>query len=160
MTVVSDSLIEQVWQEIDALEEEEAVRLIESMGEEQPFLLAYLFAIGDNELDEDEKSFLLYMGILIWQCFKRLHPHLPPISQQAFENTQETNIQMLEYLETESEAYFYEFVQMLMQDFPQPALLQFLTESIFEDEDIRDKNKGMLLIYLKVVIECFQQLVS
>ncbi len=161
MQAITETLIEDVWKGVDQLSEDDAEGLVGLLGEEQPFLLVYLVATGEDEFNEDEKEFLLYMGVVIWKVFQQLKSPLPSISEQNLESIESTNIKMLEYLETESESYFHEFVQNLIYDYPQPALLKFVTELIFDEEEaIRSRNKGMMLVYLKIIIDCLDKVVK
>lgn len=157
MKAVSTPIIQQSWEALDQSDDQEATRLMEDMSDQQPFLTVYLMSTGEDEFGEDEQEFLLFMGVFIWEVMRRAYPQVPVVSNEELDEVEHTNIQMLEYLETEPESDYPHFVSNLLAGYPQPALLQFVTEAIYEEEGVREHSKGMLLVYLKIVIECLHQ---
>lgn len=161
MKPISVEHIENIWQKVNELSEIEAEGLVNELGESHPFLLAYLVGTGNEDFNEDEGEFLLYVGVVLWEIFRQATKEINEITEETVAKVEHTNIKMLEYLETESESYFFEFVENLVKDYLQPNVLQFITELTFDqEEDIRDQNRGMMFIYLKIVADCLHKSAS
>ncbi|MEM7372678.1 MAG: hypothetical protein AAF587_28915 [Bacteroidota bacterium] len=157
MSFISAQIVDQVADWLFHLEDErEIMSLIDQLATEQPLILAYLMAMGEGDFDQDEREILLFFGAGIWKMMSHSPSPLPKVSEETLDQVETTNMAMLEYLAIESEEGFFEFAQQLQSNYAQPAILGFVIESVMEDEAIQDENKGMMMIFLKVVIDCLQ----
>lgn len=157
MTPIPSQTVDQVADWLFQLEDEqEIIELIDQLAAEQALILAYLLAMGEGDFDQDEKEILLFYGAGIWKMMSHSSTPLPTVSEDTLEKIEGNNMAMLEYLAVESDEGFLSFSKQLLADYSQPAILGFVIESVMEDEAIRDENKGMMLIFLKVVIDCLQ----
>lgn len=159
MTPISAEQIEQTEVWLSNIEEETEVEsLLESLEREQPALFEYLLDMGGDDFDEDEREIFLFLGILIWKSMS-LEADLLLLTAEALDEVHGQNLKMLEYLSDESESAFRQVSTQLMKDYPQPELLRCVTEWVAdpEDDSVRPENRGIMLIFLKIVIDCFNQ---
>ena len=162
MNPISPEIVEKTWKEMAGKSSPEtAQEMIDRMSKKQPVILAHLMASGHDILNRDEKELLLYLGIVVWQIMLQGDTSLPKVTEKTLEKVDKINMKMLEYLEGESGTGFIETTEKLFKDYPQPEVLKYVIEAIMEEphEDcqIRDEYKGIMVIYLKTVIDCFNK---
>jgi hypothetical protein len=155
--------IETSWDSMENLDPDMIPDLIHELGHKQPFLLTYLMATGNDILSEQEREALLFMGVMIWQILNGIYSDIDVITGENLENHEYKNIQMLEYLAGESESDFLDTVEKIMSKYQQPELLRFIISKLDEEPDrgieLSDDNMGMIVIYLKTIIDCFDEII-
>lgn len=163
MEAISEEKTERVWKKAAIMTPRQAQKIIHRIGQEQPVILAYLMAAGDDLFNQEERELLLYLGVVIWLIMIEGKTGLKKISEKILEEIENTNFKMIEYLEGEPDGHFAETVELIYSNYNQPAVLKYAVESLMEsmeanDEQIRNDNLGMMLIYLKVVIDCLDKM--
>jgi hypothetical protein len=166
MKFIEHSIIEQASIELNNFEDSEIEGLVDRFSHEQPYILAYLMAAFDEEIDEDERELLFFLGVKLWWAIIKIETKLPMIAEQAIDEADMDNESMLEYLSQESEEGFEDFAETLLTDYPQRDLLEFALSAVMEDEDeddedefyLSDDAKGIIFIVLKTVIDAFQKI--
>jgi hypothetical protein len=150
--------IDASWQRMDQLDIEDAPSLIDKIGKEQPFMLTYLMATGSDILNQHERKTLLFMSVMIWYIVSENIIQSPKMPLALFEEKEAINISMLEYLAGESETDFMDTVEKIMTNYHQAELLRYVIENLLEQaenqEELSEENIGMIVIYLKTIIDC------
>lgn len=162
MNPISASTIESRNAQISNLSEEALEELIDQASEQQPFMLAYLMAAGETEFNPAEQELLLYTGIMVWQIMRKEDQKLGSVTEEALETAEETNRLLIEYLEGEAEVDLFETVETVIGSYNQGDLFRFIIETIMDEEEggysdeepIRSPMKGMLIFYLKILVDC------
>ncbi|PIV63578.1 MAG: hypothetical protein COZ37_06755 [bacterium (Candidatus Ratteibacteria) CG_4_10_14_3_um_filter_41_18] len=161
MNPISSDIVEKTWKRAGGMSPQEAPKMINLMGKQQPLVLAYLMAVGGDTLNQDERELLLYIGVVVWQIMSQGTTPLPKITEKTLDKVEGPNMKMLEYLESETETGFIETVKRIVKNYHQPEVLRYVLEALMEEREegclIRDKNKGIIVIYLKTVIDCFDK---
>jgi hypothetical protein len=161
MNIISSEIVEQTWQEMNTLSAAKISSLINKLTKEQPIVLAYLLAVGDDIFNQDERELLLYLGVVVWKMMSQGDRPLPKVTEEQLDEIEEKNIKMLEYLEGEPDTDFIETVAMIVNDYKQQEVLKYVVEALMEETEedalITDENKGIMMIYLKTVIDCFDR---
>ncbi len=162
MNPISSDVVEKTWNMIGEIPEHKASEMVNRMGEQQPLMLAYLMEAGDDELNREEREQLLYLGIVVWQIMLQGTSTPPVINEEILEGVEDVNIKMLEYVDGEPDSDFVDTIKKIMNNYNQPEILRYVVEALMEDTDeeesnIRDENIGLLFIYLKTVIDCFDK---
>ena len=161
MNPIPENVVEKTWERMIDMSPAEAPEMVDRMTKEQPLILAYLMAIGDELFNQDEREVLLFLGIVIWQIMLQGDTPLPTISEKMLEEVEESNFKMLEYLEGESETDFMETTMSMLENYNQKEILAHVLEAIMEepeeDGEITEENQGMMMIHLKTVIDCFDR---
>ncbi len=157
MKPISADVVEQTWKRLGVIPPEDATVLIDVMRKEQPSVLAYLTAVGEGQLTEDEMGLLLHIGIVVWQAMRQGDAQLPMVSGEDLDAVESKNVQMLEYFEGESEASFYDVAERLFGSYNQYEILRHIVGALMEEQEedlmIRDENLGIMYIYLKTVLD-------
>jgi hypothetical protein len=160
MTSISAETVDQIAAWLSSLEEEEEVeQLIDDIAEAQPFIFAYLMAMGEGDFSEDERELMLFLGIGVYQMVKQGEAHIPPVTEDHLDRLEQSNMRMLEHLADESEAELMQVIRSLLVDYPQPEVLRYVIETIFEEdaEVLRPANQGIMLTFVKIVIDCLHE---
>ena len=161
MNPIPADIVEKTWERMIGMAPEEAPEMIERMTQEQPLILAYLMAMGDELFNPDEQELLLFLGIVIWQLMQQGDTLLPVVTENMIDEIEESNFKMLEYLEGEPEGDFNETVSSMLENYNQKEILTHVLEAIMEEpeegSEISEEHQGMMMIYLKTVIDCFDR---
>jgi len=135
--------------------------MINVMRQEQPLILSYLLTVDDDILNQDERELLLYLGTVVWQMMSQGETPLPEITEEILDDVEKSNLKMLESLEGESEDGFVDVVEKIIDNYPQPEVLGYVLEALMEEPEeggpIRDESKGIMMLDLKTVIDCFNK---
>jgi hypothetical protein len=161
MNKISAEIVERTWKEMSTMSPLNYPKLITKFSKEQPFILTYLMAVEDERFNEDERELLLYLGTVIWRMMSKGNNPSPEVNENMIGEAEQKNIRMLEYLEGEIEADFYDTTAKIIESYNQPEVLRYVVEALMEeDEDdveIYPENIGLMMIYLKTVIDCLDR---
>jgi hypothetical protein len=157
MKPIGAAIVERTWKRLGGMSPEEAPAVIDAMGEEQPFVLAYLMAVGEELLTKDELGVLLHIGIVVWQAMTQGDEPLRMVSGEHLEAAEAKNFEMLEYLGEEREASFYRAAERMREGYNQREILKYILEALMEEPEegpiIGDENIGVMFIHLKTVLD-------
>ncbi len=159
MEPIPADIVEKTWKRVASLSPRRAPALIERMSKEQPVILAYLLAVDHDLFNDDERQLLLYLGVVVWQIMLQGSQSLPMVTEDRLDAAEASNVKMAEYLERESEEGFLEATRIIIENYGQPEVLRYVVEAIMEEPEegcvIREESKGIMLLNLKTVIDCF-----
>jgi hypothetical protein len=156
---LSSEIIDEHWKNIERMDLDEVPDLINDLGRNQPFVLTYLMATGAEILNQKEREMLLFLGIMVWNISKVLIVDHEEIPTDELYDCESKNIAMLEYLSGEPEIDFLNTVDKIMSKYHQGALLKYIIDRLMEDIkdencDIREDNIGIIVIYIKSLVDC------
>lgn len=161
MNPIPAEVVEKTWKRVAGTSLQEVPETIDRMTKEQPVILAYLLAVGHDIFNQDERELLFFLGMVIWQIMSQGTTRLPKITEKTIDEVEESNFKMLEYLEGESETGFVESVEGMLENYNQREVLGYVMEALMEEPEegclIREENKGLMMIYLKTVLDCFDR---
>ena len=84
---------------------------------------------------------------------------LPMVTEKILDKVVDGNLKMAEYPRGETEAGFEEASRKIIENYGQPEILRYVVEAITvnteESQPIREGNKGIMLLDLKTIIDCF-----
>ena len=127
---------------------------IENMKNQQPILLSYLLSENFRMLTQEEKDYMLYLALVIWESVQQVQISLGGIETEDIEAKEEINWQIL----NESKArMFKERLDGFFKNTKQEDLLAFVEDALVEDEEeqiVTKEGKELLFIGLKTVIDC------
>ncbi len=158
MTTVSDEVIDKSTDELHNLEDEELRNMVYKMSEEQPNLLSFLLSMGEDELTNEEQEVLLFLGVNVWNAFKKVKP-LPQIPDEEIEKADKKNEDLLKYLEKEGEEGLTENAESMIDGHNQAPLLHYVINAIMEEDMeeeeplVSEENKGLIFLTMKSYIE-------
>ncbi|MFP4014895.1 MAG: hypothetical protein ACLFVQ_12470 [Chitinispirillaceae bacterium] len=163
MIELTTKMVEDTWEELQSLDFKHIDSLIEEFSTEQPYVLAYLMATGSDILTEEDRETLVFMGLITWKVISGNEKEVPVVNDQLLVTKEEANMAMLDYLAGEPEAEFMNTVDLIMNKYSQGEFLRFIIHKIASQKEsapspTRD-NVGIVVIYLKTVIDCFDEVV-
>lgn len=142
-----DDVIESLDQSDEALEKADDL-----MAQTQPSLIQFLTQEEFDALTEDERDYLLLLGLTIWESARRTVGEIPEISAEAIGQAEEANY---EKLEQSGGSNFHDRMDIFFADYPQEDLLAFVEDALNEDEDnmVSAEGRETLFISLKTIID-------
>jgi hypothetical protein len=160
-TVPREFMIE-AWERQCALAEEPTRVLMKQFMDEQPAVGIYLTVCDEQLGDESERSQLIPLASAVWEAMTRMHAlRLKMVRPKIVERADTANIRMLEKLEDVSEYEWRETVTRMFLGYNQQPLLAFCIEILMandeETPELAPQRIGMELMWLKTVIDCFDQ---
>ncbi|MBC8183003.1 hypothetical protein H8E88_18015 [candidate division KSB1 bacterium] len=160
MNTISAEIVEKIWQETAAMSPLDAPKLINKFSRQHPLIVSYLLAAGHDIFNRYEQELFLFMGINVWKMMSQGKKPLPKVTEKILDKVEDNNFKMLDYLDGEAGIGFTETVEQFISNYNQPEILRYVVEALFEEEEgveIRDEMKGMIMVYLKTVIDCFDR---
>lgn len=127
---------------------------VENMKNQQPILLSYLFSENFGMLTQEERDYMLYLTLVIWESVQQVQISMGGIATEDIEAKEEANWQIL----NDSKArMFKERLDGFFKNTKQEDLLAFVEDALVEDEEqqiVTKEGKELLFIGLKTVIDC------
>ena len=161
MKTISGKIIDRTWKRINEASEEEAQRLLDLMAKQQPFIVAYLLAVEETLMGDNERGQLMLIGLILWEILSTENSSLRQITMDDLEAAEQVNIEFLEELEAGSEMDHMAGLQNLMTTYNQTPLLSAVIESLMaedaEEPELASENIGLVLLHLKTVLDCLDQ---
>jgi hypothetical protein len=81
------------------------------------------------------------------------------VTEEILDKAEQRNLKMIEYLQGEAKTGFEKAVIKMISSYKQHEVLRYVVEAIMEENEeapvIRDEYKGILMMDLKTVIDCF-----
>ena len=161
MNTISGKIIDRTWKRTNEATEEEGQRLLDVMAKQQPFVVAYLMAVEETLMGEEERGQLILIGLILWQIVSTEKPDLRPITMDDLEAAETRNLKFLEEMEAGSEMDHMAGLQNLLATYNQVPLFTVVIEALMggnEDEpELAGENIGLALLHLKSVLDCLDQ---
>jgi len=148
---ISEATIESISEKIN--ESRNSIdQAISDMQAKQPVLFSYYFSDGLKLLTSEEREYLLYLGLIIWQTISASIPDLPLVSAEIIESAEEENWQVLNDSNAKK---FREKLDIFFKSYPQEDLLAFVEDAMVDDEDtfVTKEGRELLFISLKTSID-------
>lgn len=156
MKQVSLATIDKTIDWLESLEsEEEMEQLIDSFGDKQPLLLAFLMSMGEDDLNEEERELLLYIGMFFWKSMIEGGENPEEVTEARLDELKVTNLGLLEAAESGKGKDFDRVWLEETENYGQPELLAFLIETLEEEESfsLRSNNLRALQSYAKIALD-------
>src|SRR5258706_3734418 len=130
MKTISGKIIDRTWRRINNATEEDAHGRLDAMAKQQPFIVAYLMAVEETLMGEDERGQLVLIGLILWEIISNANPDLRSITMADLEAAETLNVKFLEDLEAGSEMDHMAALQNLMATYNQMDLLNAVVEAL------------------------------
>jgi hypothetical protein len=161
--MISAEMVAETAQRMSAMQPVEARALVRRLGKEQPVIVAYLLAASENKsFDQDEGQTLFYVGLVITEIMKQGLMEPGKIAETQLMRAEKANEDLLDKMATDSAGDFASAAESLVEKYPEPEVLRYVTEALMEDEEgdpdnppIRDENLGLAFLHLKIVLDAF-----
>jgi hypothetical protein len=161
MNTISGKIIDRTWKRTNEATEEEGQRLLDSMAKQQPYIVAYLMAVEETLMAEEERGQLMLIGLICWQIVFAENKNLRAVTMEELEAAESANVKFLEEMEAGSEMDHMASLQDLMANYNQMPLLSAAIEALMadhvEEPELAGENIGLALLHLKTVLDCLDQ---
>jgi hypothetical protein len=157
MDRISAENVEKGYAAICGMTEQEAYRLSYDFQKDQPLLLAYLTAVDQGILNQEERELLFYLGAVVWKIMRSDNKEMPVTSEDSLLNIEAANQKIADHLRTTDSVKFSDVVKKLLKECRQPEVLRYVIAALMDEDNaensVRDENLGMIILNLKTVIE-------
>ena len=159
MNRIPTEVVEATCQKVAVTPPKKARKLIDQMQREQPYLMAYLLAAAERDFNRAEAELLHYWGLVIWQIMRQGIPSPSILTPKILNKVERDTFKMLKTLGKLKDRDLQKNVELIFQNRNQVDILKVILEEIMEEDDheIREEYKGMLFLYLHIVVECFDR---
>jgi hypothetical protein len=157
---ISNKCVEQAWQDIGGkVAPAEIEALSRRFATSQEALAAYILACTE-ELSQNAHELAYYSGLVIWQCYERsLAGPLRKITSDDVTRHHEALERQLLALQGVDDRIIERRI-LHSDDYPQPALLKYMVEVIYESAadagELTPDEQGELFICLRVVTDALE----
>ncbi len=161
MNPIPSEVVEKTWKKVGSMSPLQGQKIINQMSKQQPVILAYLLAAGGDLLNEDERELLLYLGVVVWQIMLQGNASLPKVTEKTLDKAERKNMKMLERFPGKPFDQMEKGVEEMLRNYNQREVLKYVVEALMEEPEegcfIREENKGIMMVFLKTVIDCFDR---
>ncbi|MCB0570760.1 MAG: hypothetical protein KDC66_13385 [Phaeodactylibacter sp.] len=122
--------------------------------EQQPILFSYFFTENFQAFTEEEKEYILYLVLVIWEAFRRAGAPGTKATEQQLAAAEEYNWGLMEQSRAKD---FHQRLGLFFQGYPQEDLLAFVEDALAEDEEddiVTPEGREAIFISLKTAIDC------
>lgn len=158
MKQVSLDTIDKTIDWLESLEDElEMEKMIDTFGEKQPLLLTYLMSMGENDLQEEERELLLFLGVFFWKAFQEEGLAPAEVTEARLEELKHENLALLEAAESGKGKDYDRVWQESIENYEQPELLAYLVDTLEDEESyaLRSTNFRAVQTYAKIALDSF-----
>ena len=145
---------QQIDEVIDQLSESDDVfeAHLDALQDEQPMLLSYLFSEDNEAFTNEEREYLIFLSVVIWQAFRRSrHTERVPTTEEISE-AEERNWELLNGVPAQ---HFADRISVFFEDYPEEDLLAFIEDALSDDEEspITREGREPMFVTLKTVVD-------
>lgn len=159
--MISAETVTHTWQQLSVMPDDQALELVQQMSREQPALFVYLITrSGRRSLDEREGQLCFYVGLAVWQVMKQSPRRLRKVTRATLEQAEQVNEEFLDLLATDTAADSFSAMQTMFENYPEPEVFDSIVKILMDDADyapddppLRDENRGLALMHLKVILD-------
>lgn len=154
MKFISEDIINPVIDQLSDSDDLYEAKMIE-FSEAQPFLLSFLLSEGFNVLDDQEKSLLFYLAMIIYFSVIEVYPELDTVTLEDIEKTDEANWTIVDQNRFKT---IKEIADHFFDGYLQEDLLAFVEDALMVDDEYEISNIGRNVIFvsMKSFIDVFE----
>lgn len=157
MNTIPERVVERTWSRVNECTPEDVKGLLDQMIAAQPLIGAYLMAVEEVLMAEEERGELLLIGLIAWQVLLTGQPRIRAVTQEEIDAAESANIRFVEQLEEGSEMDQMDELGRLLTTYNQAPLLKAVLEALTgEGEEVPD-NMARALLHLKTVVDCLDR---
>jgi hypothetical protein len=130
---------------------------LESIESQQAELMAYIFGEDEATFSDEEKDFLLYLLLIIWEAIRLKVSAIAPVTAAALAEAEEAT---WESMEANVGKKFRERLDEFFEETKQEDLLAFIEDALLDDEEspVSKEGREPMFVTLKAVIDTIDKL--
>lgn len=133
--------------------------IVAELKEEQPAILGYLFSDSFLILTQEEKEYLLYLSLVIFESCVEVLEGILEMSPEELEEIEEANWTQLNDADGKN---FRQKLDSFFEEYPQEDLLAFVEDSLVisqegeesDEFEVSKEGREPIFIALKTIIDC------
>ncbi|MEM9887758.1 MAG: hypothetical protein AAF849_17825 [Bacteroidota bacterium] len=143
---------EQIIDEVVSQSEQGKAEQIAILGEEQPFLLAYLVSEQFELLTPDEQTYFIYLAWILHQSIAKTRLEAKLVEEEDIGLAEESNWAKIEAGHKKD---FRKMLNPFFEETPQEDLLAFIEDSLVDEEEdfITTAGRELMFVGLKTVVD-------
>jgi hypothetical protein len=148
--------------QVEALSIDDSLKIIDKIFHQQPFVCSFLIGY-QHDTTPDELQEIIMMYLLIWKYFSaKKNLKAIEITQQQYETIEKRQIEMLKYTQDEpdelekTKIYEADIAMIKSKALYSSLFYNLNTKPVLLK--MKSFNRAMILIGLKSIIECFENL--
>jgi hypothetical protein len=155
MKVVTDKTIDGIIEILDA-NEENFEKALDKAADDQPLIFSYLTSESFDLLTEEEKGYMVYIGLILYLSYKKTNPNLQVVSEDMIGEAEEANYELLEGA---TGLTLGDKLDVFFEEYEQEELLLLAEEAVMEDEEdeeesvVTDEGAETIFVALKSIID-------
>lgn len=156
MEFVSEDIIDQVIDELEALDEDQYEAKMEAFAEAQPVIVSWLFGDHFEELlSEEEQGYLEYLALIAWLAIEKVGGAREAVSEEMIGAAEEANYEIMESTVGKG---FRDRLTPFFDNSDQEDLLAFAEEAVMEEEGESDalvskEGREPIFVALKTLVD-------
>lgn len=155
------NVVDERWKKATEIPLENAQAYVDEFSRTQSGLVAYLLGTGSEEFSPADREYFFYLGFLIWNIMKGETPDFPTVADDVIDRIYHSNEKLMTEMGEMDEENFNQAAGEMVAGHPQKFLLMRIVEALFEPleegEEVDEFSRGLMLVYLKTVIESLDQ---
>ncbi|NRB64789.1 MAG: hypothetical protein HRU40_17490 [Saprospiraceae bacterium] len=152
MKFISEENINKILDDLGT-DQEHQTKALETLKQQQPIILAYLFTENFNAFLPKEKEYLLYLLLVIWETAQATRETLPQINDEQLSKAEEYNWSLLQDMENKR---FRDRLDVFFQQTRQEDLLAFIEDALIDEEEgfVSKEAREPMFVTLKSIMDC------
>lgn len=158
--MISQQQVEQIWQQVARLNEEELRGLILEFRRAQPHLGAYVVAWKGRPFDGPEIELLLYLSLMAWEILRQSERPPALVTAEHLQALEQAQIEQIHRLAQDSPGDRHYAILREIRRHPEPELLRGVANGLMEGcraaDDapmrMRSENSRVANIHLLIVL--------
>lgn len=149
---ISEQAIDQAAEALNA-SEIAFERAIQSLEQQQPAVLGYIFSEDFEAFTQEEREYALYLLLVCWNALGADAVQMPAVTAEALVEAEERNWDLVQDLPNSQDR-----LGVFFRDYPQEDLLAFLEDATSDDDDdeiVTKEGREALFIALKSILDCW-----
>ena len=153
MEIIAEGIIDNVVQGIGETESDfiEALNILEA---EQPILLPFLFSESFDSLYQEEREYVLFLAVVVYNAFKTVFPKINAISEEQLGLSEEANWALINGVKVKK---FRDRLDVFFENYPQEDILAFIEDALADEEEgesiVSPESREPIFIALKSMID-------
>ncbi len=155
--MISEKTIDRVIGQFES-EEADYEHTAREFADRQPAILSFLLSEQEGALTDDERDFMLYLAIVVWQSVEQEGPLTSPVAPKAVSDAEEINWDLMDKAKGRT---FRDRLDIFFKNTDQEDLLAFIEDSLTLEE-VEDGGEGIsvtregiepMFVMLKTVVD-------
>ncbi len=140
-------------------DEDTLAKIVDTVSDENPNLLAYVMSDDALMLGENESEVILFIAIVFYKAVEKKAGKITPISEEEIDHLQDANWQLFEGAENKNPQEMGEYVESIIEKYPEPEFLYYILDALEEETEdgddlgIEETAKVPMFVMLKTVAD-------